>query len=141
MYKATGLDIRIEVFIGNNSSDKPAEETSLNQGQPQPASYTVAPPVIILPEEVLVTDVSHHPVVVNCSVLYAEFISWTLSSFFKNSTERGDDDSSADRDIYGFSRQVVTEPLVVNDCLSCRVAYGNVTHPKVLFSLNTIFYS
>ena len=136
MCEAAGLDIQIEVFIGNNSSDKPAEETSLNQGKLPPTSYPVAPPVIILPEEVLVTDVSHYPVVVNCSVLYAEFISWTLSSFFKNSTNRGDDDSSADQDIYGFSRKVVTEPMVVNDCVSCQVAYGNVTHPKVFFSLN-----
>ena len=130
---SVGLDIRIEVFIGN--STKPAEGKATASVQETAGEVYYPPPVIILPEEVSVTSQEDTTVVVNCSVLYADFISWTLSSFFENSTaaEEPSDSNRREEKIYGFSRQVVTEPLVINDCVRCSVAYGNVTHPRVIF--------
>ena len=53
------------------------------------SNHIPLPPEIILPREVLVTapyDEDENNIKVNCSVLHADFISWTLSYFFENST-------------------------------------------------------
>ena len=119
-----GLDIQIEVFIG----DERRENTgSPNEVKPVRKDST---PKIILPKKVVVSSKNESSVIVNCSVLYADFMSWTLSTFFENSTRQKDLKSNngasikeklSKGKIYGYSRRVVTEPLVINDCVKAQL--------------------